>query len=137
MAAFQHLELEDGQQPQKSGLVDRLLQRMSGSAKYSQISTSDWQVNRDSQERWSPEEGASWWSKLTYSYATGLIKLGYTQPLHQEHLWDMARNNEAQPLSEKFQSALKATENIVTAPHVGHTDLLCRCHSSEGMKLPV
>ena len=123
MAGFQHLELEDEQQPQKSGLVDRLLQRMSGSANYSQVSTSDWNLNTRSEYRWSPEEGASWWSKLTYSYATGLIKLGYTQPLHQEHLWDMAHNNEAEPLSAKFQSALKATEDSVKAPHVDHTTL--------------
>ena len=112
------MEVDNGDQLSKTGLVDRLLQRLSGSATYSQLDTSDYYTDRPSQDRWSPEEDASWWSKLTYSYASGLIKLGYSQPLHQEHLWDMAHKHEAVPLTNKFHIALDGTMNPVKAPHV-------------------
>ena len=122
MPPFEHFEVQNEQQPESSGLVDRLLQRLSGSATYSQIGTSDWQADRTSQDRWSPEEAAGWWSTLTYSYASGLIKLGYEQPLHQEHLWDMARKNEAVPVADQFQAALLKTKDSINAPHVSfHT----------------
>ena len=106
------------EQPSNNGLVTRLLQRLSGSANYSQIDSSDWYTDRPSQDRWSPEEDAGLWSKLTYTYASGLIKLGYSQPLQQEHLWDMAHNHEAVPLTERFHAALDATRDPVRSPHV-------------------
>ena len=119
MSFFQSLEVDDAeQQTSKSGLVDRLLQRLSGSATYSQLDTSDVHTDRPSQDRWSPEENASLWSRLTYSYASGLIALGYHQPLHQEHLWDMAHKHEAVPLTKRFHAALEGTQDPVKAPHV-------------------
>lgn len=107
----------------QSGLVDRLLQRLSGSAKYSQLDSSDVFTDRRSQDRWSPEEEATWWSKLTYTYASGLIKLGYSQPLHQEHLWDMAHKHQAVPVSSRFHAAMEATQLPTKAPHVRASDL--------------
>ncbi|DBA72204.1 TPA: hypothetical protein ACH3X2_010602 [Trebouxia sp. C0005] len=118
MSRLQPLEVDDvEQQASKSGLVERLLRRLSGSATYSQLDTSDVHTARLSEDRWSPEEDASLWSKLTYSYASGLIKLGYSQPLHQHHLWDMARKHEAAPLTDRFHAALDGTHDAVTAPH--------------------
>ena len=108
----------DTASPSKDSLVDRLLQRMTGSAKYSQLDVSDEYSGRRSQDRWSPEEGATWWAKLTYTYASGLIKLGYSQPLQQEYLWDMAHKHEAVPVSSKFHAALAATQDPIKAPHV-------------------
>lgn len=102
----------------KDSLVDKLLQRMTGSAKYSQLGVSDEYSVRRSQDRWSPEEDATWWARLTYSYASGLIKLGYSQPLQQEHLWDMAHQHEAVPVSSKFHAALAATQDPMKTPHV-------------------
>ncbi len=73
MSRLQPLEVDDvEQQASKSGLVERLLQRLSGSATYSQLDTSDVHTARLSEDRWSPEEDAGLWSKLTYSYASGL-----------------------------------------------------------------
>ena len=65
-----------------------------------------------------PEEQAGWWQKLTFSYANGLISLGYSQPLHQEHLWNMAKQNEAGLVASRFQAALVATKDPVKSPHV-------------------
>ena len=65
-----------------------------------------------------PEEQAGCWQKLTFSYANGLIDLGYSQPLHQEHLWSMAKQNEAGLVASNFQAALAATKDPVKAPHV-------------------
>ena len=117
MQSAQRFEV-DAANPSKDSLVDRLLQRMTGSAKYSQLDVSDQDSVRRSQDRWSPEEDATWWARLTYSYASGLIKLGYSQPLQQEHLWDMARQHEAIPVSSKFHAALAATQDPMKAPHV-------------------
>ena len=119
MSRLQPFEVDDEeQQASKSGLVERLLQRLSGSATYSQLDTSDVHTARLSEDRWSPEENAGLWSRLTYSYASGLIKLGYSQPLHQHHLWDMAHKHEAAPLTARFQAALDGTRDAVKAPHV-------------------
>lgn len=117
MESAQRFEV-DAANPSKNSLVVRLLQRVTGSAQYSQLDVSDQFSERRSQDRWSPEEDASWWARLTYSYASGLIKLGYSQPLQQEHLWDMARQHEAVPVSSKFDAALSATQDPVKAPHV-------------------
>lgn len=119
MSRLQPLEVDDvEQQASKSGLIERLLQRLSGSATYSQLDTSDVHTARLSEDRWSPEEDARLWSKLTYSYASGLIKLGYSQPLHQHHLWDMAHKHKAAPLTDRFHAALDGTRDAVKAPHV-------------------
>lgn len=67
-----------------------------------------------------PEEGASWWHKLTFAYANGLIDLGYSQPLHQEHLWKMAKHNEASLVASRFQTALAATKDPVKSPYVSN-----------------
>ena len=120
MQSIQHFEVDTA--TSQNGLVDRLLQRLSGSAKYSQLSDSDVLSDRCSQDRWSPEEEATWWSKLTYTYASGLIKLGYSQPLHQEHLWDMAHAHQAVPVSYHFHAAMEATQLPTKAPHVGASD---------------
>lgn len=117
MESAQRFEV-DAANPSKNSLVVRLLQRMTGSAQYSQLDVSDQFSEGRSQDRWSPEEDASWWARLTYSYASGLIKLGYSQPLQQEHLWDMAHQHEAVPVSSKFVAALDATQDPVKAPHV-------------------
>lgn len=117
MESAQRFEV-DAANPSKNSLVVRLLQRMTGSAQYSQLDVSDQFSERRSQGRWSPEEDASWWARLTYSYASGLIKLGYSQPLQQEHLWDMARQHEVVPVSAKFDAALAGTQDPLKAPHV-------------------
>lgn len=130
MSSFQPLEVDDAEpRTSNSGLVERLLQRLSGSATYSQLDTSDVHTERPSQDRWSPEENASLWSKLTYSYASGLITLGYSQPLHQEHLWDMAHKHEAAPLTARFHAALEGTQDPVKAPHVS-SSIVCSQSSS-------
>ena len=121
----------DASEDSKAGLVDRLLKRLSGSAKYSHLDVSDVYTERRSQDRWSPEEGASWWSKVTYTYASGVIKLGYSQPLHQEHLWDMAHQHEAEPVSAHFQAAMQATQDLVKAPNVGALSCNRTCTSHE------
>lgn len=74
-----------------------------------------------------PEEQAGWWQKLTFSYANGLIDLGYSQPLHQEHLWSMAKQNEAGLVASKFQAALAATKDPVKTPHVSKQPQLFSC----------
>ena len=117
MESTQRFEV-DAASPNKGTLVDKLLQRMTGSAKYSRLDVSDEYSGRRSQDRWSPEENATWWARLTYSYASGLIKLGYSQPLQQEHLWDMAHQHEAASVSSRFHAALAATQDHMTAPHV-------------------
>ena len=117
MQGAQRFEV-DAANPSKDSLVDMLLRRMTGSAKYSQLDVSDEFSVRRSQDRWSPEEDATWWARLTYTYASGLIKLGYSQPLQQEHLWDMAHQHEADPVSSEFHAAQTGTQDAVKAPHV-------------------
>ncbi|KAL0032002.1 hypothetical protein WJX77_000079 [Trebouxia sp. C0004] len=73
--------------------------------------------SRSSQGRWSPEENTNLWSKLTFSYANGLIKLGYIQPLHQHHLWDMAHKHKAARVANSFQAAYNCTRRSVTTPY--------------------
>lgn len=73
-----------------------------------------------------PEEGAKWWQKLTFSYANGLINLGYSQPLHQEHLWNMAKHNEASLVASRFQDALTASKDPVKSPHVSSPTAIMR-----------
>lgn len=144
MHSTQQFEV-DAARPSKDSLVNRLLQRVSGSATYSQLDVSDVHSDRRSQDRWSPEEDATWWAKLTYSYASGLIKLGYSQPLQQEHLWDMARQHEAVPVASRFHAALAATQDPMIAPHV-RVHCLCvmlpyhtyvNCHPTHSMDLCV
>ena len=103
-------------------LTERLLQRSSGSMTYSQLDSADLYTDRPCQGRWSPEENANLWSKLTYFYANGLIKLGYTQPLHQHHLWDMALEHDAARVANSFQAAYNPTRHSATTPDVR---LLC------------
>ncbi len=120
------LAADDAEQQQASSsrLTERLLQRSSGSMAYSQRDLADLYTDRPSQGRWSPEENANLWSKLTYSYVNGLIKLGYTQPLHQHHLWDMAHKHEAAHVANSFQAAYNPTRHSVTTPYVR---LLTQC----------
>ena len=118
------LVADDAEQQQASSyrLTERLLQRSSGFMAYSQLDLVDLYTDRPSQGRWSPEENANLWSKLTYFYANGLIKLGYTQPLHQHHLWDMALEHDAARVANSFQAAYNPTRHSATTPDVR---LLC------------
>ena len=106
-----------------SASEERLLPEVGCRSSYSQISSSDGQDDDFSSNQRNPEEHASWWAKWTYSYASSLIKLGYKQPLHQEDLWEMAPNNEALLLTDKFHASLHST-SCAKAPHVSQTLLI-------------
>lgn len=51
-------------------------------------------------ERWSPEEEAGLWSRLFFSFCSGLIKMGKQKALNPEDLWDLPRSDEAASVSE-------------------------------------
>ena len=52
--------------------------------------------------RWVPEETASWWSHLFFSYCTPLMRLGLSKPLEVEDVWDIPNKHEATVTSQKF-----------------------------------
>ena len=56
--------------------------------------------------QWCPEETASIWSKLFFSYVDSLLKTGYQKPLHQEDIWDLAARDGAAEVSAEFNDCL-------------------------------
>lgn len=50
--------------------------------------------------RWSPEEEAGLWSRLFFSFCTGLIKMGKQKVLNPEDLWDLPHSDEAAAVSQ-------------------------------------
>ena len=97
-------------QPGTPGLEERLLPVVSRRKSHGKTTSLDEQDDDYGSKQTNPEEQASWWAKWTYSYASSLIKLGYTQPLHQDDLWDMASNNETPLLTDRFQAVLHSTK---------------------------
>ena len=118
MSSLRHGQVDSDQQGLSSGLTEKLLSSVTDSPTHIHRGTSHSFTHSLSQTRWTPEEEASFWSKLTYSYASGLIKLGYTQPLHQQHLCDMAPKRKAAVVTDKFHVALNDTKDPLKAPHV-------------------
>lgn len=53
--------------------------------------------------RWSPEEDAGIWSRLFFSFCTGLIKMGKQKALNPEDLWDLSYSDEAPRVSQVSQ----------------------------------
>lgn len=50
--------------------------------------------------RWSPEEEAGLWSRLFFSFCTGLIKMGKAKALNPDDLWDLPYSDEASSVSQ-------------------------------------
>ena len=50
--------------------------------------------------RWSPEEEAGIWSRLFFSFCSGLIKMGKQKALNPEDLWDLPYSDEAATVSQ-------------------------------------
>lgn len=49
---------------------------------------------------WSPEEEAGMWSRLFFSFCSGLIKMGKQKALNPEDLWDLPYSDEAATVSQ-------------------------------------
>ena len=45
--------------------------------------------------RWCPEENANVWSRLFFCYVDSILRLGYSKPLNQEDIWDLAERDRA------------------------------------------
>lgn len=56
--------------------------------------------------RWSPEEEAGLWSRLFFSFCTGLIKMGKQKALNPEDLWDLPHSDEAAAVSQVCACAI-------------------------------
>jgi len=63
---------------------------------------------------WQPEQEANWFSRLTFSYLTPLIDLGYVQPLVREDLPDVADCDASRLIVGLFD---KAYEETATEEH--------------------
>jgi hypothetical protein len=68
--------------------------------------------------RWCPEEEASWWGRLLFTYVNTLVAKGRRKALDSEELWSTAHRDEAARVSGAFQQQLQRTKDPVTAPQV-------------------
>lgn len=68
--------------------------------------------------RWCPVEEASWWSQLTYSFCSSLIKIGYRKPLQLDNLWDVPHHLSAPACCNELAEHLAASYDPVKAPQV-------------------
>lgn len=66
-----------------------------------------------------PEENASFLSRVFFSYCNALVKLGFKRPLEHDDLWNVSEEDEAAAVSGRFQAALAATADPVKHPQVG------------------
>eukprot|EP00198_Chlamydomonas_reinhardtii_P014120 XP_001703457.1 ABC transporter, multidrug resistance associated protein [Chlamydomonas reinhardtii] len=63
-----------------------------------------------------PEENASFLSRVFFSYCNALVKLGFKRPLEHDDLWNVSEEDEAAAVSGRFQAALAATADPVKHP---------------------
>ena len=66
---------------------------------------------REGKTTWTPEADANLFSRLTFTYLTPLMNLGYVQPLVPEDLPDVNPFDDSRLLSDGLQEALKATSS--------------------------
>lgn len=67
----------------------------------------------------SPEADASLWSKITFSWLSPLVALGYKRPLEQEDLFPLGRDDQSKHISDTFAVAwAKEQSEHPTAPSV-------------------
>lgn len=66
--------------------------------------------HKDPCDRWCPEENASCFSRLLFSFVDGLIRLGYRKHLAPDDLWDISVQDEASEVAQKFKDELRKTK---------------------------
>lgn len=57
----------------------------------------------------SPEDGASWVSRLLFAYATPLVRLGGQRPLETDDLWPVSPRDASAGVATSFRAALAAS----------------------------
>lgn len=68
--------------------------------------------------RWCPEEEASWFGRLLFTYVNSLVAKGRRKALEPEDLWSTAHWDEAGRVAGAFQQQLERTKDPAAAPQV-------------------
>ena len=76
---------------------------------------------KDSADPASPntEAEASLFSRLTFSWVSGMLRLGCTRTLRMEDLWALSPEDEAGPLCDRFERGWQASIAAGESPSVG------------------